>query len=257
MTDNIADVIAGQDLQEEFERMCTRNQLVQLWDAAQHIGCIAKASYGYRGIQRQSDYVLLDSQCDWPSPLSNCTEPFNFVDPNVFIDLVTRLGMTGFYDCNLCFVVADNVPEEFRPYVAAHEAIECALDGVADNNIKDLAEYDNASTNSSKHSFECDVKMAMRFAHSEACLIEIVSVFYRGEEFSKGYARWLCDMSKVCDPGMNYFDRAVPGFVDRYVSIEDNPLTILINFYAELKHEEFGFSRTDCLNYWPWISSYI
>lgn len=110
----------------------------------------------------------------------------------------------GFSECGLAFVIASHVPEEFRDYVGLHETIESRMSGKDNEN------------------------------HGTACKVELEEVFKEPTQFVERYARWLLSIVKKDKPGNNYFDRAIPGFLEYAKKRNLGPLELLIDFKKSL-----------------------
>lgn len=114
----------------------------------------------------------------------------------------------NFPEFKLCYVLGKTLADpEFADFVGLHENVE-------------------------KYPENFTVKRT----HADACRIELEQVFKRESKFIGRYANWIWDHNSnlPCD-GNNYFDRAVPGFMDYARPSQKSPVEILREFKGRLE----------------------
>lgn len=247
-------------LQKEIRELYNLRNLSILWKIAEKNGDIKTLNYTDHDTKKEVKYALLDPQKDWTKKIKDrgLTE---IVDLNRFVEIITKTGTTGFnhwFDYDLCFifVVTENVPEEFRPFVAFHEAREMDLYGVAEGNIMDIS-YDYRDSQEREEFLKEELKEAKRYPHQQACIAEIAQVFLRGKEFSERFARWLKKEEGNPDIPDTFFNQAIPGFLKEANRLSKDPLEVLIEFFLELAKHDIFINPERFTEDWPWIEPFL
>lgn len=101
------------------------------------------------------------------------------------------------------FVFEKAVPSEFLDYVGLHEFIE-----------------------------------AEGQSHALACYVELTALINKDPELFPKFASWILSFQDRADRENlenNFFGKAVPEFIDYFMSTEDDPTEVLKNFYQTLE----------------------
>ena len=232
------------ELDKETNQIFTGCNAEILFELARKMDCLKTIRFKREG---EYTFALLDPVKDWSDGLINL---------NRLVDLLTKAKYAGFYKNDMIFLLKRNVPEEFEKFVVIHEIRERELAGVAENNIMDVSYYieDEAEE---REFLNKELEAGERYAHQEACLMELSIVFRQGKEFSEKYASWLIEMQGDPEAPDSFFHQAIPGFLKRKGRLLRPSLEIVIDFFLEVGRYSLSIPLPDDIPaIWPWMESY-
>ena len=232
-----------------------------LFEAAEGIGSIKSLEYKDGGLTKTQDYALLDPKHNWTAKGTDDQKRIYEFDLNQLVSLAVKHKLTGlfhrssYHRKSLFFILAPNVPEEFRRYVMFHEVTESRNVGVGESETMDIAS--ELEEEERQGFIEKEMAYARKYPHMQGCMTEMLAVFNRGEEFAQRYAEWVVrSNSDIPDPG-TYFNQLCEGFLGRNDRDSKNPLAVLVEFYVTIEGPRlYRKPSGHQLKMWPWIQKY-